>query len=543
MEVCIMKLSLQKRLWLPLVLAWVALLAITVFGAFEARGVRLDERRIALKNIAESTRSIVDDYYRQAQAGHMSMDEAKRQAIARVQAVRYGGDGYITLVDSSMHVVMHPIKPALNGRDMSGFKDPNGVYLYREIAAAGRTGEGYVRYAWPRPNASVPSPKLGYVLSFQPWDWNLVLGVYLDDIDSAFRASLIRSIGLLAVLGGVISLIVWRIVRGVVRQLGGEPSYAVEIASAIARGDLTQPIHTGQPDSLIGAMLRMQEGLRALVERFNRSAQQLSGAASSLRDEVDQLSRSARHSSESTTAMSSDVQQMAVSIAQVSNGARDSEASSLNAATLAGGGETLALQAASEIERIAADVDDAAKLVKGLAERSREIGGVAAVIRDIADQTNLLALNAAIEAARAGEQGRGFAVVADEVRKLAERTANATQEINQTIVAVQGDTDLAVTRMAAVHEQVGVGVGRAGEAAAALREIRGSVHDTLERIREVASATSEQNQAGDGIARGIESVAQRMVAIDGSLDAAREHVLELDALAQQLHQAAAGFKV
>ncbi|HJU50054.1 MAG TPA: cache domain-containing protein, partial [Pseudogulbenkiania sp.] len=157
--------SLQKRLWLPLLLAWAAMVAITVFGVFEARSVRLDERRIALRNIAESAQSIIRQYYEQAQAGRLTMDEAQRQAIARVQGMRYGGDGYITLVDARMKVIMHPTKPALNGRDMSNFKDPNGVYLYREIAAVGSgPGEGYLRYAWPRPNATEPAPKLGYVL-------------------------------------------------------------------------------------------------------------------------------------------------------------------------------------------------------------------------------------------------------------------------------------------------------------------------------------------------------------------------------------------
>jgi methyl-accepting chemotaxis protein/methyl-accepting chemotaxis protein-3 (ribose and galactose sensor receptor) len=381
------------------------------------------------------------------------------------------------------------------------------------------------------------------VLHFRPWHWNLVLGVYLDDIDSAFRASLVKSISLLVLLGSAISLLVWRLIRGVLCQLGGEPHYAVEIARTIARGDLTQAIHTRHPDSLIGAMQQMQGGLSVLVERFNQTARQLTAAAATLRDGVDQLSLSAHQSNESTAAMLSDIQQMAVSIDHVSRGACDSEVCSLSAANLAGGGETLALQAASEIEKIAAEVGDASRLVKSLAERSHEIGGVAAVIRDIADQTNLLALNAAIEAARAGEQGRGFAVVADEVRKLSERTANATQEINQTIAVVQRDTELAVALMGGMREQVGVGVRRVSEAAAALREISGSVQETLESVREVAGTTQAQNQAGDGVARGIEEMAQRTAANAQSLAAAREQVLELDALAQALHRAAAGFQV
>src|SRR5207249_4948376 len=125
-----------------------------------------------------------------------------------------------------------------------------------------------------------------------------------------------------------------------------------------------------------------------------------------------------------------------------------------------------------------------------------------------------------------GEQGRGFAVVADEVRKLAERTAHATQEINHTILAVQSDTEQAVSRMGVMREQVNSGVDRAGQAAAALREISGSVQETLAKIRSVAGAAQEQNQAGAGIARGIENIAHRMHRTDAALGSAREQVLE-----------------
>ena len=234
---------------------------------------------------------------------------------------------------------------------------------------------------------------------------------------------------------------------------------------------------------------------------------------------------------------------MTVSIDSISTSARETESNSQQAFDLANRGEGLVTEAAGEIQNIASEMEEAATVVRSLVARSREIDSMSAVIREIAEQTNLLALNAAIEAARAGEQGRGFAVVADEVRKLAERTAVATKDITQTIHAIQRDTDTAATRMDGVRTLVERGVTLSEQAAEALREISGGAQATLEKTREVALASKEQSQASNSIAGNIERIAQMVDASDAAVRAALAQVRELDQLASELHDSAASFKL
>jgi methyl-accepting chemotaxis protein len=176
-----------------------------------------------------------------------------------------------------------------------------------------------------------------------------------------------------------------------------------------------------------------------------------------------------------------------------------------------------------------------------LLQRSSEIGGIAGVIKEIADQTNLLALNAAIEAARAGEQGRGFAVVADEVRKLAERTSKATQNITHMVSTVQRDTSSAVSSMQAVLPLVTMSVELAQAAAGELREIAEGNLATLEKVREVAVATAEQTQASTSVAQNVERIAQMVESSAESVQAANSNVSTLKSLSESLREAVSRF--
>ena len=369
-------------------------------------------------------------------------------------------------------------------------------------------------------------------------------GVYVEDVEGSFWSEAIKmlaiSLGLLAIVAGL----AFRTMRNIMGQLGGEPAYAAEIAQGIANGDLSRSIDTqGRSDSLLGSMRIMQQGLHDIVERFNQASTTLATASQQLTDETEQISRGSQQTSEATAATAAAVEQMTVSISHISSSARETEANSQHAAELATQGERLANNAADEIRRISSDISATADLIRGLVERSREIDSMSAVIKDIADQTNLLALNAAIEAARAGEQGRGFAVVADEVRKLAERTSGATQDITRTIRAVQSDTDAAASRMDGVRQQVTLGVELTEQAAQALRDINDGARATLEKTREVANAAQEQSQVSNSIAGNVERIAQMVEESDAAVQAAHDQVRQLDELARELNQAAAKFRL
>ncbi|MCC5825535.1 methyl-accepting chemotaxis protein [Alkalimonas sp.] len=310
---------------------------------------------------------------------------------------------------------------------------------------------------------------------------------------------------LVAIFIGV-AMAVW-IQRYLRKALGGEPDEAAELVSQIAAGDLTTQIRDSLPNSMLAAVANMQLQLRQTLSEVVDAATTVSAQA----DELDQTAlealESTQHQAHSSTASAASIEQMTVSLKQVASVVDLTEQNSQKTADLSDQGARLVQDAATEIAVVAETVEQSASKIGELQQRSKEIAGIANVIKSIAEQTNLLALNAAIEAARAGESGRGFAVVADEVRQLAERTSKATTEIAGMIQLVQDDTQLAVVSMEKAAPRVAQGLSRANDAASMLQQIRSQAMDSLNNVRDVARSTKEQSTAVTELAQHIEQIA------------------------------------
>ncbi|WP_035055724.1 methyl-accepting chemotaxis protein [Andreprevotia chitinilytica] len=535
--------KLATRVWVIIAAAMLGMVIISAVGLVSLRHTMMQERESQITRLLVEAENMLKHYQQLETSGKLTHEEAQTRAADALANLR-DGDVYFFARAPGNILVVHP-KTERVGKVDKGTKGADGRYateIYAEALSKGHIG--IVEIQTSKPGGKVDLPKLNGVLSFEPWQWVIGTGFFIDDINAAFweRAVLFLGIGIAVLV--VVAGLGLQMARNILRQLGGEPAYAASIANDIAAGDLSQTIKlSGPPDSLLGAMQRMQTSLRDMAGRFNSAAMQLADSAASLKEQMTQISQGARRSSEATSSTAAAIEEMTVSISHVSGSAGESAEQSQRASTVAVDGENMAVEAAGEIKRISSDITEAASLIHSLVERSQEIGGIAAVINDIANQTNLLALNAAIEAARAGEQGRGFAVVADEVRKLAERTASATQDITRTIQAVQNDTNLAVGKINDVSAQVNTGVSLTERAAEALREIRSHAADTLGKIREVASATHEQSQASNAIATNVEQIARMVEESDMSVSAAHGAVQKLDTLAQDLRATAARFKM
>jgi methyl-accepting chemotaxis protein len=302
-------------------------------------------------------------------------------------------------------------------------------------------------------------------------------------------------------------VIVYRLLIGI---LGSEPGAVARIAQGIAKGDLSQQIamsETGDK-SLLGSMRDMQDGLRTLVSRIGEATGLLTKAASELSNSATQVSTAAMAQHDRTAAMAASIEQMSVSTSVIATNAEHVQRSAENAQQLSVAGSAAVAEAVSEIDRIAIQVQDTARTVTALGEQSGQITRIVDVIREIAEQTNLLALNAAIEAARAGEQGRGFAVVADEVRKLAERTASATNEIRATVDAVREGTLAAVSEISAGSDRMLAGVALIRRAGDSMDQIQRGVDLVLCAANEISLSLKEQNLANQHISQNVEGVAQ-----------------------------------
>ena len=272
-------LSLRQKLLAPLAFCLLALLTLTLFNAYQARDKAYEARQQALRDFVDSADSMIAGIAAEAKAGKLSEEDAKATAIVRVGQLRYaGGSGYITNITTGSVVLNNPSTPKFNGKFMGDFQDAKGGYLYRTIAAVGASaqGNGIISYWWPRPGAKEPSEKIAYVKRSTSWNWDLVAGDYVDDIQQAFVASLIKSLVVLAVLAALLAVIAWLTMRSVLNAIGGEPAFAAEIANRIAGGDLSQSgleaASRAPEGSVIAAVERMSAQLRQLVTRIHETA-------------------------------------------------------------------------------------------------------------------------------------------------------------------------------------------------------------------------------------------------------------------------------
>ena len=531
-------LKLKTKISLLIAATFVGLAIGIVVDAMNLKDELLEARKLQVRSIVES--AVQSAAAQHARIGELGEAQAQERALQAIHGMRYGGsDGkseYLYIYDKAGTTVMHPFRPEWIGRNVvEEVRDGNGRYTLKDILAiAGSTGAGFVDTSFPRPGTSEAVDKLQYVATFAPWNWVIGTGVYVDDVERQFRESLVKNLTLNLAVMLVVVVLGIQIGRSVLRQIGGEPAEAMRLMDLAASGDLTVAIPNARVGSLLGNLSRMLTAIRQMVGEISTKSGIVRETAEGISTSSGQVAEASHRQADSTSSMAAAIEELTVSINHISELARDTEQYSSSAAQLAQGGEARVAEAAREMALISEQTSAAAGMIRSLESRANEISKITEVIKEIAAQTNLLALNAAIEAARAGEQGRGFAVVADEVRKLAERTSAATEEISEMTGAIQGDTGSAVATMDRALPQVERGVELAHQAEQSLREIREGANTTLERIRDVALATQEQSAASTAIAQQVESIAQMVEETSASTEATAASANELDLIAKEL---------
>jgi len=321
---------------------------------------------------------------------------------------------------------------------------------------------------------------------------------------------------------------------------------ALAAAEDIAEGNLTRPIKVEGRDEagrLLAAMQKMQEKLRDTLQRISGSATQLASAAEQLNSVTDESARGLVQQNKEIEQAATAVNQMTSAVEEVARNAVSTSDASKEATTSAGDGRELVMETVTAIERMSGDVQSTAELVGNLANESRDIGKVLDVIRGLADQTNLLALNAAIEAARAGEAGRGFAVVADEVRALAHRTQQSTSEIERMIGSIQGGTEQAVNSMRNSTERAESTLSIAKGAGLALDTINAAIVQINERNLVIASAADQQAQVAREVDRNLVNIRDLSVQSATGANQTSAASNELSRLAVDLNSMVSRFKV
>ena len=361
----------------------------------------------------------------------------------------------------------------------------------------------------------------------------------VEKITKFIRVAAIASIFVGLTLSIALGLIITRSVNCGVKELA-------KTATMLANGDLTARVNWDSKDELgdVGrAFNRMAAEFSSLISQVRQSADQVANAATAQTGTAERVSSISGRQTEHAANAASSIEDLNKAVKEIAQRTLEVVASANNASTMADEGQLVVNRAVMGIQQVAGTVKKSAELMASLGQRSDQIGQIVNVIKDIAEQTNLLALNAAIEAARAGEQGRGFAVVADEVRKLAERTATATAEISQMISAIQAETGNAVTTMEKGSTEVNDGVGLANQAGLSLQNINNSIKGVVNMIAQISDATRSQSETTNEITKRVDQIAdmakENATSIDDTTTASRD----LQNLSGHLQQVVSRFKL
>lgn len=562
--------SLRVRLLLAPVLSLVSFLLLGFIAVYVLDTSMRSDKERQLISVVEVASGVLQRFQALEASGALSKDAAQKDALQVLKTMRYSGVEYFWVNDMGQPfptMVMHSTVPALDGQilDKESFNKATSLYsvdggkqeslnranLFQSfVRVIGKYREGFVAYEWPKPKkeggvTQELYPKLSYVKGFEPWNWVIGSGVYIDDLNAAFW----RMVGIVWGLTIAVSLLTLAVAlmarRRIMNELGGEVSDAVVAAQRITSGDLVTPVgkRTATPSSMLGVLEAMRIQLDQLASAIVRSSRLLSTEMATLTADASNMSTRLSLQKNTFDEVRSVVEQMQVQMRVLSELASATEISTRSMAQRTVEGEAMMDETMHDMHRIAEIIGKSSQEVQILAEQARSVGNIVSMIREIADQTNLLALNAAIEAARAGESGRGFAVVADEVRKLAERTATATHEISVTISQIQNKILDVVAEMGSAAPVVRSGVETANKTVIMLTDFRKEADAAYSKMEQFSHVVSEEVSNAQSVVeivnQSIEITEQAVQMVDG----ASQIAVKADHTAEELKHLASYFQV
>jgi methyl-accepting chemotaxis protein len=503
------------------------------------------EKQVATRHIVELTVSFLEQQNADVQAGKLTLEVAQKESARFVSKLRYDKKEYIWINDLAAKCIMHPIKPELNGKDLSGLKDPNGVHIFEEfVKVCKEKGGGFVNYMWPKPGEKDPVAKISYVQNFAPWGWVVGSGIYVDDVQKDVNAVKWMFLALNLLVAVVSLLLAYSVSRGITRTLGRVDRTLQEMSSG--EGDLTRRLLVERNDetgSLAGSFNRFLDNLKEIMLHITRNSVEVAAAATHLNDTAASIAAGTEQVAFESRSVAIASEEMASTSSSIASNCATAVENVNRAGVSAKAGSEVVGNAVQSIQRIALKVQESAQTVSALGTRSEEIGEIIGTIEDIADQTNLLALNAAIEAARAGEQGRGFAVVADEVRALAERTTKATREISEMIKAIQRETVSAVAAMEEGVREVQQGTDDAASSGQALEDILTQVTGVSTQIDQISYAAMEQTSVTNEISRNLHKITEVVQETSGSAKETASSATQLAGMAEELKRIVGQFRL
>ncbi|MCE9668724.1 methyl-accepting chemotaxis protein [Myxococcus stipitatus] len=523
------------------VVALPLLVAIVAVVLPQLRAQLHEDRIRGLRQAVETAYGILEAYEARERDGTLSREQAQAQASALLQSLRYARVEYFWVNDLDTRLVMHPHLPKMVGQEMTGYRDVRGKPVFVDIVTLARTrGEGAVAYEATRPGSPDPIPKESYVKLFRPWGWVLGTGVYVEDIDrevAAVRRRILVAVGGALVLAALAGVYVSRRVVRPVRALA-------EAARRVARGDLSVRVEESSGDEvgqLSQAFNAMVTELRGVVDALVEAAGATASDAERIRASADTLSRGTREQADALQLAAEAVQDMSARVSQGAVAARAAVEAATEQGRVADAGGRAVDEASRKMGDIVQVVERSAATVARLQESGRVTGEMLKLIQQVADETQMLALNTAIEAVHAGQHGKGFSVVANEVRKLAERTREAAAQVQALQDRSDADSTLAATLMRQGTTQVHEGMALSSTAGEALARLLADTRTMGERVGTLAEENARQSASGENIAGRIQALSLASADSVSGVERIARSVEDLRARASRLRELAARF--
>ncbi|EGU34682.1 methyl-accepting chemotaxis protein [Vibrio scophthalmi] len=539
-----MKLKTQAYILSAIILT--ALLALTVTGLWTLRVASNLDNKARVTELFKSAYSILTEVEQMAVEGSLGEDEAKALATRLLRNNIYKDNEYVYVADENMIFVATPLDPQLHGTSFNDFKDGDGKSVGQLIQRVlGNTTGQIVEYTWTQKlEDGTIEEKLSIAEKTPHWGWVVGTGIGFNEVNARFWSTAQWQLLLcFAIAIGIFGVLLVSI-RKMLALLGGEPQDVHSAVQAVAQGNIQASFNKSAPKgSIYEAVQQMSLSLAQLVKNLDTSMIALRQELANVEDRSASIAGLTDSQQQSTEMIATAMTEMASSANNVADSARDTASNTEEADKQSQHTQHLIHNTVDNIQGLASQLGTASQAVADLDSDVNNIVKVLDVIGDIAEQTNLLALNAAIEAARAGEQGRGFAVVADEVRNLAGRTQSSTKEIQQMITNLQAGSRNAINTMEVCAETSQSTVVESQNASEALQQIVIALESITQMSHQIATAAAEQTQVGDDIAKRINLIEESGNQLSNVVAESHSSTQSLNTLANDLENWVSKFTV